>query len=301
MTRPVALVVASLAAAGAAAAQTTPSPPVPAGGPERPRVAVVTGSTDGLGREVARRLASAGFHVVVHGRNRERGEALVREIASAGVGTSEFHAADLASLAEVRRFADAVLAKHERIDLLVNNAGIWLNDDRRRISVDGHELHLAVNHLAGALLARLLLPALRRSDDARILNVASVAQRPIDFEDPMLEEGYSGGRAYAQSKLAQILFTIELAAELEGTSVAVHALHPATLMATSMVRDAGVPARTTVAEGADAVIHLVSAAGLPSGAYYDGLRPALPHAQARDPAARARLAELTARLIEPFR
>lgn len=260
------------------------------------QVILVTGSTGGLGREVARRLAAGGAHVIVHGRNQGRGEALVREISAEGRGSARFYAADLASLDEVRALAAALLEDYDRIDVLVNNAGVWLTQRERRLSADGHELHFAVNYLAGYALTRLLLPRLVASAPARIVNVASVAQRPLDFDDPMLERGYSGSRAYAQSKLAQILFTVDLAEELEGTGVTAVALHPATLMDTPMVREAGVRPRATVEEGADAVLHLVSAPDIPGGAYYDGLARARPNAQAQDAEARAKLRALSERL-----
>jgi len=258
------------------------------------QVILVTGSTDGLGREVARRLADGGAHVIVHGRNRERGDALVQEIAAAGKGSARFYAADFSSLDQVRTLAAAILADYQRLDVLVNNAGIWLQGTPgRQVSADGHELHLAVNYLAPYLLTRLLLPRLMASAPARIVNVASAAQSPIDFADPMLESGYNPGRGYAQSKLAQVLFTVDLAAELEGTGVTVTALHPATLMDTPMVREAGVPARSTVAEGADAVLQLVTGTGIASGEYYNGLRPARANAQAYDAEARGRLRRLS--------
>jgi NAD(P)-dependent dehydrogenase (short-subunit alcohol dehydrogenase family) len=261
------------------------------------QVILVTGSTGGLGREVARRLAAGGAHVIVHGRNRERGEALVREIEAAGEGSARFYAADLASIDEVRSFAETILNDYDRLDVLVNNAGIWLNrSNERQLSADGHELHFAVNYLAGYALTHLLLPRLLDSAPARIVNVASAAQTPIDFDDPMLENGYSAGRAYAQSKLAQVLFTVDLAQALEGTGVIVTAVHPATLMDTPMVREAGVRARSSVGEGADAVMQLVTAPGISSGDYYDGLRPARAHAQAYDEHARSKLRRLSAEL-----
>lgn len=143
--------------------------------------------------------------------------------------------------------------------------------------------------------ARELLPLLRQSRAARIVNVASAAQRPLDFADIMLEHGYSGSAAYAQSKLAQILFTFDLAEELRDSGIAVVALHPATLMNTSMVEEAGVPARSTVDAGATAVLRLIDG-DVRSGEYYDGLQRARAHAQSCDPAARARLRELSRRL-----
>lgn len=260
------------------------------------QVILVTGSTDGLGREVARRLAAGGAHVIVHGRNRERGVALVEEIEREG-GSATFHAADLASIEEVRRLAETILTEYDRLDVLVNNAGIWLNrSTERQLSADGHELHFAVNYLAGYALTRLLLPRLIESAPARIVNVASTAQTPIDFDDPMLESGYSGGRAYAQSKLAQVLFTVDLAHELEGSGVTVAALHPATLMDTPMVREAGVRARTTVEEGADAVMQLITSDDIRSGDYYRGLERSRANAQAYDEDARAKLRRLSEEL-----
>jgi NAD(P)-dependent dehydrogenase (short-subunit alcohol dehydrogenase family) len=261
------------------------------------RVMLVTGSTDGLGREVARRLAATGAHVIVHGRNQERGTALVAEITRAGGGSAAFYAADLASFDEVRTLANALLRDYDRIDVLVNNAGIWLNRSAERsLSDDGHELHLAVNYLSGYLLTHLLMPRIIGTTGARIVNVASAAQAPIDFDNVMLARGYSGGRAYAQSKLAQVMFTFDLAEELAHEAVTVAALHPATLMDTPMVREAGARPRSTIAEGADAVIHLVLSPDIRSGQYYNGREPARAHAQAYDSEARRRLRALSVEL-----
>ena len=259
------------------------------------QVVLVTGSTDGLGREVARRIAASGAHVIVHGRNAERGDALVAEIEAEGKGSARFYAADLASLAEVRGLAEAILRDYDRLDILVNNAGIGSSPNERLVSQDGHELRFAVNYLSGFLLTRMLLPRIRASAPARIVNVASLAQSPIDFDDVMLERSFSGGRAYGQSKLAQILFTFDLAAELEGSGVLVNTLHPATYMPTGMVRRAGVEPRSTIDEGADAVMNLVMG-DVGSGGYYNGLRPARANAQAYDEDARRRLRELSERL-----
>ncbi len=260
------------------------------------QVVLVTGSTDGLGREVARRLAIRGAHVIVHGRNRERGEALVAEIERSGRGSAAFYRADFASLEEVRAFAARVLADYDRIDVLVNNAGIWLPRGERQTSADGHELQFAVNYLAGFLLTRLLLDRIVASAPARVVNVASGAQDALDFEDLMLERAYSGSTAYARSKLAQVLFTVDLAGELEGRGVTVVALHPATYMDTPMVREAGVTPRSTVDEGADAVMLLLTGSGIQSGDYYEGTRRARAHPQAYDAAARARLRQVSEQL-----
>ncbi|HSJ07306.1 MAG TPA: SDR family oxidoreductase [Longimicrobiales bacterium] len=296
--RAAAVVLLLLAAAPPLAAQTGSGAAGAAradgGGP----IVLITGSTDGLGREVALRLAALGAHVIVHGRNVERGNAVVAEITSAGAGSAAFYRADLASLDEVRRLAEEIRRDYDRIDVLVNNAGIWLaGSPERQVSADGHELHFAVNYLSGVLLTRLLLPIIRRSENGRIVNVASGAQVQIDFDDVMLERSYSPGRGYAQSKLAQVLFTMDLAAELEGDGITVTSLHPASLMDTPMVRGAGVAPRSTVEEGAQAVLNLVTSPEVETGTYHDGLRPARAHDQAYDPAARGRLRELTHRLI----
>ena len=147
-------------------------------------------------------------------------------------GDARFLVADLSSLAEVRSLADAVRREGDGLDALVNNAGIGTSGARRELSADGFELRFAVNYLAGFLLTRLLLPMLTSQISARIVNVSSAGQRAIDFSDVMLARGYSGVRAYCQSKLAQILFSFDLANELEGQNIAVNCLHPATYMNT---------------------------------------------------------------------
>ena len=284
----------SAAAAAAARPSFRPSPEPQEDVSMTGKNVLVTGSTDGLGREVARRVAARGAHVIVHGRNAERGKAVVDEIAKGGTGSARFYAADFASLEEVRAFARTIERDYDRLHVLVNNAGVLLRD--RQESRDGHELHFAVNYLAGFLLTRTLLPTLAASAPSRIINVASGAQSPIDFDDVMLERPGRAGQGYGQSKLAQILFTVDLAGELKDRGVTVMALHPATMMDTSMVREAGMQARSTVDEGADAVMRLITAADVENGRYYNGTRPSRAHDQAYDEAARARLRQLSEQL-----
>jgi NAD(P)-dependent dehydrogenase (short-subunit alcohol dehydrogenase family) len=162
--------------------------------------ALVTGSTDGVGRLVACKLGQAGARVLVHGRDAERGARLVADIEASG-GTGDFLAADLSALAGVRRLADAAQATVDRLDILINNAGIGTAGPRQT-SAEGFELRFAVNYLAGFLFTWLLLPLIKNSAPARIVNVSSAGQQPIDFDDVMLTRGYSGARAYCQSKLA---------------------------------------------------------------------------------------------------
>jgi NAD(P)-dependent dehydrogenase (short-subunit alcohol dehydrogenase family) len=204
----------------------------------------------------------------------------------------------LSSLAGARQLAEAVLAEHDRLDVFISNAGIGSRPPERQTSADGHELRFAVNYLAGFLLAHMLLPLLKASAPSRIVNVASLGQHPIDFEDVMITKGYSGARAYAQSKLAQIMFTIDLSRELEGSGVTVNALHPATYMNTTMVREGGITPISTVEQGGDAILHLAAGDDVAgkSGLFFNGMQQSQANAQAHDEAARKRLRALSLEL-----
>ena len=259
------------------------------------RVALVTGSTNGLGREVAIRLGAMGMHVVVHGRDADRGAEVVAEVERAG-GTARFYRADFGSFADVRALGDAILRDYDRLHVLVNNAGFGRAPNERMVTQDGHELRLQVNHLAHFLLTRMLLPLIVESAPARIVNVASGAQNRIDFDNVMLEREFDGGRAYGQSKLAQIMFTFDLAEELAGTDVLVNALHPATFMDTAMVQRAGIEPQSTVDEGAEPVMNLITNPDVGTGGYFNQLTPARANVQAYDTAARRQLRELSEEL-----
>ncbi|MFI6598914.1 SDR family NAD(P)-dependent oxidoreductase [Nonomuraea sp. NPDC050536] len=246
------------------------------------RTILITGSTHGLGHELARRLTAAGDRVIAHGRSEIRQADGIR--------------ADLADLHAVDAMATWVLDRYDHLDVLINNAGIGGGKpgSGRELSRDGIELRFAVNYLAGYHLTRRLLPLLT----TRVVNVASAGQHAIDFSDPMLEHGYGGQRAYSQSKLAQIMFTIDLAEELSSQGVTVNALHPATYMDTTMVREAGAPILSTVGEGADATMRLVNARDEVTGRYFNGRHEALADPQAYDPDARRRLRDLSDSLIK---
>jgi NAD(P)-dependent dehydrogenase (short-subunit alcohol dehydrogenase family) len=261
------------------------------------RTVLITGATDGLGHALALRAHGEGWQVLAHGRSDERLAALAAELD--GVRTLR---ADLASLAEVAALADAVEAATARLDVLVNNAGIGFTEPgggARVESADGHELRFAVNYLAGYALTRRLLPLLRASAPARIVNVASAGQAPIDLRDVMLTRGYDGSRAYAQSKLAQVMFTFDLAAELDPGEVTANALHPGTYMPTKMVTAAGIAPLTPLEHGVDATWRLIADPALErvSGRYFNGTRESRPDGQALDADDRRALRELSERLI----
>lgn len=272
--------------------------------PLQQQVILITGSTDGLGRLVALQLAQQGATVLLHGRDPAKG-ALVRDeiIAQSGNEKVRYYNADLASLQAVRELAQQVGRNEKRLDVLVNNAGLGpiAPGLPRRLSADGNELLFAVNYLAGFLLARTLLPLLQQSAPARIVNVASIGQQPLDFDNLQLERDYDDARAYRQSKLAQILDTFTLAAAVAGTGVTVNCLHPATLMATRMVAEGKgyfPGAKSTTQQGADALLRLITAPELASvtGRYFDGLQEARANDQAYDAAARQQLLHTSQRL-----
>jgi NAD(P)-dependent dehydrogenase (short-subunit alcohol dehydrogenase family) len=264
--------------------------------------ALVTGATDGLGRAVAEGLAGEGARVLLHGRSSERLAAAAREIETAtGNDRLSTHVADLASLDAVRGLAAEVPETTPELNLLVNNAGIGGGRPEgrtRQESADGYELRFAVNYLAGFLLTLELLPLLRRSAPARIVNVASAGQSPVDFDDVMLERGYGGSRAYSQSKLAQIMFGIELAERVPAEEVTVNSLHPSTYMPTKMVLEELGRSMDSLEDGAAATLRLATAPGLEgvTGRYFDRQAEAAAHPQAYDPEARRRLWDLSRQL-----
>jgi NAD(P)-dependent dehydrogenase (short-subunit alcohol dehydrogenase family) len=261
------------------------------------KVVLVTGATDGLGRGLVRALAARRATVLVHGRDAERAKAVATDLRALGAREVRVYLADLASLKEVRALASSVRASEPRLDVLVNNAGIGTTvpTKDRAESRDGIELRFAVNYLSHYLLTRELTALLKRSAPARIVNVSSLGQAAIDFEDPMLTRGYSGIRAYCQSKLAQILHTIDLAAELASSGVTANVLHPATFMPTKIVANP----ISTIEDGVRATMRLVADESLSSvtGKYFDGVREAKADPQAYDVEARAKLRALSERLV----
>ncbi|MFI6403809.1 SDR family NAD(P)-dependent oxidoreductase [Streptomyces sp. NPDC050548] len=255
---------------------------------------LVTGATDGLGLALAEHLAADGASLILHGRNQAKLDRVADRFTARGASRPRTVTADLADLDQVRRMAAGIRASTDRLDVLVNNAGIGGGrpDGRtRRTSADGHELRFAVNHLAGFLLTLELLPLLRASAPARIVNVASIGQHPLDFGNLMLEHDYDGFRAYGQSKLAQIASGFELAARLPAGEATVNSLHPATYMPTKIVLAETGYSIDTLEDGVTATCRLVTDPALAgiTGRFYDRTREARAHSQAYDTEDRLRL------------
>jgi retinol dehydrogenase-14 len=278
-------------------------------GPMAGRTVLVTGGTAGIGRATAVGLATMGAHLAVCGRDRRRAEGAAGEIRAAGGGQVEVFVADLSCQSEVRRLADEVLQRLSRIDVLVNNVGGYWNT--RHVTADGLERTFAVNHLAPFLLTNLLLDRLQHSAPARVVTVASNAhgQGRIDFDDLQGERSYSGARAYNQSKLANVLFTYELARGLQATLVTANALHPGVVRTSFGAEDpAGVqrllvpflrPFMKAPAQGAATSIHLASAPDLEqvTGRYFVNSKPKRSSERSYDQAAAARLWQVSAALV----
>jgi NAD(P)-dependent dehydrogenase (short-subunit alcohol dehydrogenase family) len=272
-----------------------------------PRTILITGATDGLGRALAVRLARDGERLILHGRDRGRLAQAGDEVGAAGAAPPvRTVVADMADLAQVRRMAEEVRESTDRLDVLVSNAGIGSGEPdgrERRTSADGYELRFAVNFLAGFLLTLELLPLLRASAPARVVNVASLGQHPLDFDDLMLERGYDGSRAYAQSKLAQIMSGFDFAERVPADEVTFNSLHPATYMPTKMVLEEVGRSVDSLETGVEATHRLVSDPALAgtTGAFFDRTREARADPQAYDPRARAELWRLATELVRPAR
>jgi NAD(P)-dependent dehydrogenase (short-subunit alcohol dehydrogenase family) len=256
---------------------------------------LLTGASDGLGRALASDLAQAGHRLVLHGRDAGRLAAVAEHTGGEPVR------ADLSSLAEVGALADAIRSRYDRLEVLVNNAAVGFGPPGagRELSKDGYELRFAVNYLAPYLLTRLLLPLLRRSAPARVVNVASAGQAPVDLDDLMMTRGYEGIEAYRRSKLALVADTFTLAGGLDPAEVTVNCLHPGSLMPTAMVREARTRTIDSVETGVRHTRRLVvdpELAGV-TGRYFTGERESQALDQAYDPAFRARLREATESLI----
>jgi retinol dehydrogenase-14 len=278
-------------------------------GPMAGRTVLVTGGTTGIGRATAIGLASMGAQLAIVGRDRRRTEDAAREIRAAGSGPVREFVADLSAQSEVRRLADEVLSRCPRIDVLINNVGGFWNT--RHVTADGLERTFALNHLAPFLLTNLLLDRLRQSTPSRVVTVSSNAHAMgrIDFDDLQGERSYSGSRAYNQSKLANVLFSYELAKRLRGSGVTANALHPGVVRTSFGAEDpAGIqrlfvpliaPFMKTPAQGAATSIHLASAPELEqvTGRFFTNRKPTRSVEHSYDEAAQSRLWQVSAELV----
>jgi NAD(P)-dependent dehydrogenase (short-subunit alcohol dehydrogenase family) len=270
--------------------------------PLEQQTVLVTGSTDGLGKEIALAVASSGACVLLHGRNEAKLNAVLQQVRSA-TGNSHLmgYVADFGSLSDVRELAESIVAEHAHLDVLVNNAGVGFGRDqqRREQSADSYELRFAVNYLAPFLLTHLLRRLLVHSAPSRIVNVCSAGQEAIDFEDLLLERSFGAMRAYRQSKLALIMHTFDAANSLWGTGVAVNCLHPATFMPTKLVLEAGITPASSLEQGVAATMRLIADPGLDAvtGRYFNGTDEAVAHPQAYDLDARAQLRQISATMV----
>jgi retinol dehydrogenase-14 len=273
------------------------------------RTVLVTGGTNGIGRATAAGLAARGAQVAITGRDRARADAAAADIRADGGPPVDVFVADMSSQAEVRRLAAEVLAALPRLDVLVNNVGGFWNN--RHVTVDGLERTFALNHLAPFLLTRLLVDRLIESAPARVVTLSSEAQRQgrIDFDDLQGERSWSGQRAYNQSKLANIMFTYELARRLEGTGVTANVLHPGLVRSGFGREEPGRIQRVitpfagllmkTPEQGAGPPIHLASAPELDgvTGQYFRLRKPVRSNKRSYDEAAARRLWEVSAELV----
>lgn len=272
------------------------------------KLCLITGASSGIGLATARALAERGMRLLLVSRPSGRGAAVAAELAERGAAV-EFLPADLSLMAEVRRLAAEVARRYGALDLLINNAGIFVS--RYTETAEGLELTFALNHLAYFLLTCELLPLLKAAPEARIINVASEAARMgrIDFDDPMLKGRYNGWRAYAQSKLANIMFTFALARRLEGTPVTANALHPGTV-ATGFAQNETTtglsrlvfrllrPLFRTPEQGAQSIIDLATTPlGAVSGQYVKDSKAVRACRAAYDEGAQERLWQLSERLV----
>lgn len=253
---------------------------------------LITGSTGGLGRHLARGLSASGWTVLAHGRD----PAAVRGLVGALPTKAWGYVADLASLSEVRELAEKVAEDHHALSVLVNNAAVGFGPPGggREVSRDGHELRIAVNLLAPLLLTRLLGPLLRRSAPARVVNIGSIGQVSFDPEDLAFEAGYDGVSAYRRAKLALAAATFDQAEEFAGTGVTVNCVHPASFMPTTMVAISGVRPLSTVREGGDAVVPLVTDPAYThlTGQFFNGRHLATAHPLAYNRGFRTQLSEV---------
>lgn len=266
-----------------------------------PKTILITGATDGIGRETARRLAADGHHLLIHGRNAEKLSRTADDIrGTSGPGPVETYRADLSDLSEVARLGREVLAKHDRIDVVINNAGVLKADSPT--TAEGQDVRFIVNTLAPALLTRLLLPAIPTG--GRVVHLSSAAQAPVDLAALAGQRALEAMDAYAQSKLALTMWSQALASELGKEGPVTVAVNPGSLLATNMVRKGFGIAGNDIGIGADILIRAALSEGFAnaSGRYFDNDvgRFAPPHADAANAEKVAEVARAIEALIDDY-
>lgn len=265
------------------------------------KTVLITGSTDGIGKQTALQLAQMGANVLIHGRNHEKGKAVQKEISKlSGNNNLELFIADLSSQSQVRGLAIEIKETHERLHVLINNAGMFQKE--RRLTEDGIEMTFAVNYLAPFLLTNLLLDLLKESAPSRIINVASIAHESavIDWSNLLGERYYDGYDAYALSKLCIVLFTYALAERLDGTGVTANCLHPGVIKTKLLREGFGNYPGDTPEKGARTSVYLASSPEMEgvSGRYFENLRPARSSIISYDKALWARLWKVSEKLTD---
>jgi len=263
------------------------------------RIILVTGATDGIGKQTAIELAKKGAHVIVHGRNPEKVEAVRQAVEKAGAAKAEAVAFDLASFKSVRKGAEEIAKRVDRLDVLVNNAGVFMNE--RVVTEDGFETTFQVNHLAPFLLTRLLIDSVLKGPGARVVNVSSIAHRRgrLTLDDLQRERNYDGYGAYAQSKLANVFFTLEFANRFPPERITANALHPG-VVGTKLLREGfGSSGSDSVEEGAETSVYLATSPEVEgvSGRYFVKCKEGDMALQALDSQGRKRLWEISEKMI----
>ncbi len=271
--------------------------------PNSVRTILITGATDGIGRQTALQLASQGFRLLLHGRDEKKGEKLRKEVSQAGSPEVAYYNADFASLQAVAELAEQIAFEHQQLDVLINNAGLY--STQRLLSADGFELTFAVNHLAPFLLTTELLDLLKKSAPARIVNVTSIAYRNalIPYEDLTWQQNYNGWKAYKASKLALVLATFALARRLEGSRVTANCLHPGAVD-TKMLRSVSPDTQGISAQdGAANSVYLATSPSLQgaSGLFFENSTSVEPTPQARDIGEQEKLWRLSEELVSQLR
>jgi NAD(P)-dependent dehydrogenase (short-subunit alcohol dehydrogenase family) len=263
------------------------------------KIVLITGSTDGIGRQIAIDLAEMGASVIIHGRNELKARDAMKDITrQTGNKKLDFVVADLASLAQIKKLAAEIRSKYDRIDVLINNAGVFMN--RRELSQDGFEMTFAVNHLSYFLLTGLLLDLVKKSNYARIINVASMAHaNSLDFDNLQGEKYFEGYDAYSRSKLCNILFTYKLASKLKGSHVTVNVLHPGVIR-TKLLHAGWGGGGASLERGAETSVYLATSPDVEgvSGKYFANRRITDSSSVSHDISVQDKLWELSEQFVD---